>query len=547
MGQAASSSSSFSTPPTHHPNIQCQFPRLHRKEEDGDGDGDGEAGEDLTLLLPEECLACVMEKLGSLDRNTCSLVCKRWNLIDSRSRQRLVLAANSEVTPSLPAILSRFDAVSVLSLKCSRRHTSIDDSAFYLIARSLVSLKKLKLKGCVGIRDDGVDAASHLLRRSLRKLSCNSCSFTCIGLSSLLSRCRLLEDLTLKRLKNLKHQLLLDADDGDGGGGGGGDAPLARLQRLCLKDLHNANLLAPLISSSKSLRTLVICRSAGLWDPVFLGLCSGSLAEIQLENLQLSDAGLLAISSACLDLEVLYISRASHCTDAGFAAIAASCRKLRKLHIDTCAKFGGYYGGVGDDGVVSIAARCSQLQEVVLMGVALTVISLHALASNCPSLERMALCNIDSVGDPELGFVAAKFSALRKLCIKNCPVSDAGIEAIAAGCPNLVKLKVKRCKEVTQANVCRLRQQRVELVIALDVESLSIAEEQEMAAEELESANVHGRGRGPRTVRPLITSSSTHLVCGSRGANLIKSKLTNAMLLRRPGMPSASSSHSSRR
>lgn len=538
MGQAASSSSSFSTHFTHPPNIQ--FPQLNCKDEEG------ELEEDLTLLLPDECLACVMAKLGSLDRNTCSLVCKRWSQIDSSSRQRLVLAANCELTPFLPAILSRFDAVSVLSLKCSRKHLSIDDNAFYLIARSLVSVKKLKLKGCVEITDDGLDAASHLLRRSLRKLSCNSCSFTCSGVRSMLSRCRLLEDLTLKRLKNLKHQLLLDADDGDGGGGGG-DGPLERLQRLCLKDLHNASLLAPLISSSKSLKTLIVCRSAGGWDPVFGGLRSSSVAEIQLENLQLSDAGLFAISSACLDLEVLYISRASHCTDAGFAAIAASCRKLRKLHIDTCAKFGGYYGGVGDDGVVSIAARCSQLQEVVLMGVALTVISLHALASNCPSLERMALCNIDSVGDPELGFVAAKFYALRKLCIKNCPVSDAGIEAIAAGCPNLVKLKVKRCKEVTQANVCRLRQQRMELVIALDVESLSIAEEQEMAAEEHESAAVHGRGRGPRAVRPLITSSSTHLVCGSRGANLIKSKLSNAMLLRRPSMPSASSSHSSHR
>lgn len=492
------------------------------------------------MALPDECLSSIMAKLGSKDRNSCSCVCRRWHLVDSKSRQRLVLAADAELALFLPAMLSRFDAVSVLSLKCPRKQASIDDAAFCLVARSLACLRKLKLKGCHGITDDGLEAASRLLCGSLRKLSCASCGFSSRGLSSLLSRCRLLQDLTLKRLKNIKQQLHLDGCDDDGD-----EHPLSRLERLCLKDLHHASLLAPLVSAaaaSKSLKTLIIYRSAGMWDPVFCGLRRSSLAEIQLENVQLTDAGLVAVSSACIDLEVLYISRVYHCTDAGFAAVAASCGKLRKLHIDTYGKFGGgNYGAVGDDGVVSIAARCSQLQEVVLMGVHLTVISLDALASNCPLLERMALCNIDSVGDPELGFVAAKFTVLRKLCIKNCPVSNAGLEAIAAGCPNLVKLKVKRCREVTRTNVCRFRQQRESLIISLDVESLSMAEEEEMAAEEHESA-ARGGGWGPRRARLPTTSSRTHVVCGSRGANLIKSKLGAAMMLRRPGLPSASSS-----
>ena len=42
----------------------------------------------------------------------------------------------------------------------------------------------------------------------------------------------------------------------------------------------------------------------------------------------------------------------------------------------------------------------------------------------------------------------AKCGALRKLCIKGCPVSNAGIAALASGCPNLVKLKVRKCRRV---------------------------------------------------------------------------------------------------
>ena len=64
-----------------------------------------------------------------------------------------------------------------------------------------------------------------------------------------------------------------------------------------------------------------------------------------------------------------------------------------------------------------------------LMGILATVGSFNVLASNCPALERMAICNTDTVGDSELAFIAAKFTALKKLCIKNCPISDTGVKS----------------------------------------------------------------------------------------------------------------------
>ncbi|KAL0835854.1 hypothetical protein Bca101_087743 [Brassica carinata] len=48
--------------------------------------------------------------------------------------------------------------------------------------------------------------------------------------------------------------------------------------------------------------------------------------------------------------------------------------------------------------------------------------------------------------------IAEKCVALRKFCIKGCPIMDVGIKALALGCPDLVKLKVKKCIAVTGVN-----------------------------------------------------------------------------------------------
>ena len=177
-----------------------------------------------------------------------------------------------------------------------------------------------------------------------------------------------------------------------------------RLERLCIKDLHNARLFIPLLAAAaKSLKALIVCRSSGNWDPLLESLQqggeTGSVTEIQMENVQMGDPGLVAIAAACPDLEVLYLSRASDCTEDGVSALANSCRKLRKLHIDAWSRFGSRT--IGDDGVLSIATRCANLQEVVLMGIPATIGSFNVLASNCPALERMAGVHRRQIHSPE--------------------------------------------------------------------------------------------------------------------------------------------------
>lgn len=187
-----------------------------------------------------------------------------------------------------------------------------------------------------------------------------------------------------------------------------------------------------------------------------------------MERLQVSDTGLNAISN-CPNLEILHLVKTPECTDVGVVAVARKCKLLRKFHID-----GWRTNRIGDEGLVAIAENSLNLKELVLIGLNPTSASLLAIASNCQKLERLALCGSDTIGDPEVSCIATKCMALKKLCIKGCEVTDEGIESFAWGCPNLVKIKVKKCKHVTGDVADWLRARRRSLAVNLDVGEIDI-------------------------------------------------------------------------
>ncbi|OWM80683.1 hypothetical protein CDL15_Pgr006713 [Punica granatum] len=108
------------------------------------------------------------------------------------------------------------------------------------------------------------------------------------------------------------------------------------------------------------------------------------------------------------------------------------------------------------------------VEELVLVGVNATSFSLGSIASNCLNLERLALCGTKTVGDAEIACIAAKCTALKKLCIRSCPITDQGVEAVASGCPCLVKVKIKRCKSVTHRAIGWLRARQESVTLDLD-------------------------------------------------------------------------------
>lgn len=415
-------------------------------------DDASQQGLDCTLNIPDECLAHIFHYLKPGDRTPCSLVCKRWHLAEGQSRRRLSLDARAEIGPVIPSLFRRFNYVSRLAIRCNRRTVGINDEGLVLIGIHCKNLKNLKLRSCREITDVGMSSFAQLCG-SLKKFSCGSCTFGSRGISAITTHCKSLEELTVKRLRSPVDGPSEPIEPGSG-----------NLKRICLKELYYGQLFVPLIAGSKKLQTLKLSKCSGDWDTMLDIITQNvtSLVEVLLERLHVSDTGLLAVSKSA-SLEILHLAKTPECSNVGLAAIANGCRKLRKLHID-----GWRTNRIGDEGLIQIARKCLYLKELVLIGLNPTVTSLSMLASNCHVLERLALCGSATIGDAELSCIAAKCYSLKKLCIKGCPVSDQGMESLISGCPMLVKVKVKRCRDVTSEGADRLRANKGFLDVSLD-------------------------------------------------------------------------------
>ncbi|KFK34272.1 hypothetical protein AALP_AA5G123400 [Arabis alpina] len=411
----------------------------------------GEEDYDFTGDLPSDCLAHIFQFLNAGDRKRCSLVCKRWLLIDGQNRHRLSLDAKAEILSFMPCMFNRFDSVTKIALRCDRKSFSLSDEALVMVSVRCSNLTRVKLRGCREITDLGMESFARNCKK-LKKLSCGSCNFGAKGLNAMLEHCKLLEDLSVKRIRGIQESAELIWIRSS-----------TSLRSLCLKDLVNGQVFESLVAST-SLKKLKIIHCLGSWDNVLRmnGIGSSSLTEIHLEKLQVSDVGLAAISK-CPNVETLHILKTAECSNLGLTRVAQRCKLLRKLHID-----GWRFRKIGDEGLMAVAKHCLNLQELVLIGINATHKSLSAIASNCGKLERLALCGSGTIGDTEIACIAEKCAALRKFCIKGCPISDVGIKALALGCPKLVKLKVKKCPEVTGEVREWLRERRRTLVVSMD-------------------------------------------------------------------------------
>ncbi|XP_061340001.1 F-box protein SKIP2-like [Gastrolobium bilobum] len=458
---------------------------------DADISDDSITGRDYTSDIPDECLAGIFQFLGSTDRKSCSVVCRRWLRVDGESRHRLSLNAQAEVLDFVPSLFARFDSVTKLALRCDRRSTSINDDALILISLRCKSLVRLKLRGCREVTEIGMAGLGKNCK-NLKKLSCGSCTFGAKGVYAAIDHCTVLEELSVKRLRGVEDgvtELM---------GPAVASSSSSSLKSICLKELVNGQSFAPLIIGSKKLRTLKLIRCLGDWDMTLemVGKLNSGLVEIHLEKVQVSDMGLAGISK-CLSLETLHLVKTPECSDLGVSDVAERCKMLKKLHID-----GWRTNRIGDDGLVSIAKQCPNLQELVLIAMYPTSLSLAAIASSCQSLERFALCGITTVGDAEIECIAAKCVALKKLCIKGCPVSNVGIAAFASGCPNLVKLKVRKCRNVTGEVVEWLRERRSSLAFNFDRSEV----------EALDSSGSEGGAQESTIAFPLIDTTQVTLV-----------------------------------
>ncbi|XP_043713207.1 F-box protein At1g47056-like [Telopea speciosissima] len=354
-------------------------------------------------LLPDECLAYIFDFLGSLDRGNCSLVCRRWLLVEGQNQHHLNLRAESDLLPVIPSLFIRFDAVTQLTLK-GTDHRFVDD-ALVLLSLHCHNLTSLKIDKCHDLIDAGMMAVAVNCKR-LKKLSCHSCKFSSKGINAVLDHCSSLQVMSLSGQYNVDPA---------------------------------ASAAVPVRSSNlRSLEILADC--TGDWDNLLTDIVertSTGLVEVRLMYFRISDVGLAAISN-CSNLERLRLVGNSNCTDnAGIVSIANNCKLLSKL----CIHGSNNNNKIDDESLIAIAKGCPNLEELALFGINLTCLSLRLLGANCQNLNYLVLRGSDKIGDAEISCIATTCIALRFLFIIDCPaVTNRGMEVLSAACPNRLRI-----------------------------------------------------------------------------------------------------------
>ncbi|TKY75030.1 F-box protein [Spatholobus suberectus] len=375
--------------------------------------------------IPDECLVSVIQLLSTTDRNR--LLPRMPPLVqDRRTEPALSVPKRRSTSPSfhsLPFLSLRFRQRTHSQMPPIRSHEHRGQRShprFLVLTLSHAP----RNPRCCNLTDAGLERLAENCK-GLKKFWCGSCNFGPKGMDALMQHCGVLEELSVEHFHGTTDGVAASS--------------LPNLKAVCLTDTV---FFYPFVGA-KNLRILKLVRCSGDWDRLFHLLVDEvmNLVEVHLISLQISDIGLRAISK-CSNLEILHLVKTPMCTDAGLVAVAEGCKRLRKLRI------GWGPHNIGDESLMAVAKCCPNLQQLVLIGMNPSKACLEMLASNCRSLEQLGLCGSDAVGDTEICCIAAKCVALKEVYIEGCLVSDRGIEELAATCPNLVRVKVWKCKGV---------------------------------------------------------------------------------------------------
>ncbi|GMY25618.1 F-box/LRR-repeat protein 3 [Fagus crenata] len=273
---------------------------------------------------------------------------------------------------------------------------------------NLQHLEDLALEGCFGIDDNSLAVLKNGCK-SLKKLDMSSCQkITHVGLSSVFSCTRCLEQLTLA----YGSSVTLDLAD-------------------CLNKLSK-------LQSIKLDGCPVTCaglRAIGDWcvslKELSLSKCSG-----------VTDEGLSYLVTKQKDLKTLDITCCHKITDVSISHITNSCTDLSSLRMESCTL-------VPREAFVLIGQRCHSLEELDLTDNEIDDEGLKSI-STCSKLSSLKLGLCLNISDGGLAHVGMRCVGLKELDLYRCTgITDSGILAIARGCPGLEMINIAYCKEIT--------------------------------------------------------------------------------------------------
>ena len=243
----------------------------------------------------------------------------------------------------------------------------------------------------------------------------------------------------------------------------------------------------------------------------------------------ITDSSLLAIAENLKKLELLNLCRPllkskSQVSDLAIQAVLKSNCGIQELRLRNCDKtsdhtlltLGKYIGksllavdlswciNITDFGIINGfgQGKCTNLVSIALNGCKnLTDNAIHALLTNCPSIQSLSLAHLPAIQDSVMINFAQQLKNLRMLSLngcgnirdpsivaiaKNCPelesismfsldITDASVVSIAQYCPKLKSLSISGCSKVTDEGASKIS--KLNLLTSLYLNGASITDQ----------------------------------------------------------------------
>ncbi|CAM9603609.1 unnamed protein product, partial [Laminaria digitata] len=160
------------------------------------------------------------------------------------------------------------------------------------------------------------------------------------------------------------------------------------------------------------------------------------------------DGGIVALAAQCRHLQTLDMSGAHRVTDVAIRCLAVNCTGLTRLNLSGCV-------GICGPGLAAVGECCPKLVALDISGCKQASTSfcwgqigkwaLTRVFRGCHELETVSLARCPKLGDEELKELGAGCRRLTKLDLRDCnQVSDTGLLEVARRCSALTALDLSR-------------------------------------------------------------------------------------------------------
>ncbi|KAM7480303.1 hypothetical protein LguiA_028516 [Lonicera macranthoides] len=388
----------------------------------------------------------VWEILGIIqntkDRNSISLVCKRFHNLDNVRRNYLRVGCGlNPANEALTTLSNRFPNLAkvevIYSGWMSKLGKQLDDQGLSILSNNIPFLNDLTLSYCTFITDAGISALASCSKLSALKLNFTP-RITGFGILSVVVGCKNLRALHLIRCLNISSVEWLEY--------------LGKLETLENLSIKN-------------------CRAIGEGDLIKFGRSWQKIKQLQFEidaNYRyLKVYNRLAVEPwqkqwiPCENMLELSLVNCIISPGRGLACVLDKCKNLEKINLDMCV-------GVRDCDIIGLARKSSNLHSISLRVASdfslplsednplrLTDESLKALARNCSLLESVSLSFPDGEFPSPSSFSLNGILNLIELCpIRQLALghvytfNDDGMETLCSA-RYLETLEIVRCQEIS--------------------------------------------------------------------------------------------------